>query len=187
MRLAIGFSVHTGWAACVVAGGTLRTPRIVARERVDMLADPDRFVFHRAAELDLASAERAIADAERRAKVRAAEGLARLLEHGAVVCCAVVAKDPALPSLGEILAAHPRIHSAEGRFYRDVLEAAIRERGVTVRVLSPLRLEEVAAKAMKLGVGEIAPLLDAAGRVAGRPWAKDQKVAALAAWTVLAG
>jgi hypothetical protein len=43
MNRALVVSVHTGWAACVVVGGTLRQPEIVANEIVQLLPDPERF------------------------------------------------------------------------------------------------------------------------------------------------
>jgi hypothetical protein len=51
MRLALGLSVHTGWAAAVVAGGDWENPVVVLRERLEVLAASQRFVFHKAAEM----------------------------------------------------------------------------------------------------------------------------------------
>jgi len=38
-RYVLGLSVHTGWAACVVAGGSVRAPRLDAREEIELLGD----------------------------------------------------------------------------------------------------------------------------------------------------
>jgi hypothetical protein len=179
---AIGVSVHTGWAACVAAAGSLRAPRIEAREEIEMLGDADRFVFHVAAKLDLARAKQSVARAELEATKRGTDAIAGFLEQvrGAgheVLACAIVANDtPMLTSLEEIVAAHPRIHTAEGRFFRDILRRAAEANRLDVRIVSPKSLDLVSA----------ATLLADAGRVAGRPWGKDQKIAALAAWSLLA-
>ena len=181
-RCAIGVSVHTGWAACVAAAGSLRAPRIEAREEIEMLGDADRFVFHRAAGMDLASAKVSVARANAQATERATAAIARFLQRvrgggHEVAGIAIVAKDtPMLASLEEIVAAHPRIHTAEGRFFRDVLRRAAEANRLEVRVVPPDALDLVSAAA----------LLAAAGRAAGRPWGKDQKIAALAAWSLLA-
>jgi hypothetical protein len=178
---AIGVSVHTGWAACVAAGGSLRAPRIEAREELEMLGDADRFVFHRAAEMDPAEAKQYVARAEAEATEHATAAIARIRDglraagHD-ILACAIVAKDaPMLASLAEIVAAHPRIHTAEGRFYRDVLRRAADANRLKVRIVSP----------KVLGLAAAAALLADAGRQVGKPWGKDQKMAALAAWSLL--
>jgi len=103
-----------------------------------------------------------------------------------VTSCAVVAKDGAMPaSLEQITAAHPRIHTAEGCFYRDALLAAAQALGLVARVLPPKELESAAATVMGLGRAQVPGLLTDAGRIVGRPWGKDQKMAALAAWIML--
>ena len=42
----------------------LARARIEAREEIEMLGDAERFVFHRAAEMNLAKAKRSVARAE---------------------------------------------------------------------------------------------------------------------------
>jgi len=173
MRLALGLSPHTGWAACVLAGGSLREPRIEAREELALVDDADRFVFHRAAEMKRADAEHSVARVRTSAIERAAAVFRRLKEGRDVRACAIVAKLGQLPELDVIVASHPRIHSAEGMFYRDVLVAAASASGLTPRVLSPAKLDAND------------PALVAAGRVAGKPWNRDLRIAALAAWLSL--
>jgi hypothetical protein len=103
-----------------------------------------------------------------------------------ILSCAVVAKDGAMPgSLEQIRAAHPRIHTAEGCFYRDALLAAAEAMGLVARVLPPKELESAAATVMRLARAQVPGLLTDAGRIVGRPWGKDQKMAALAAWVML--
>jgi hypothetical protein len=190
-RAGLGFCVHTGWAACVVASGSARAPRIWAREEVELLGDPARFVFHRAAKLELGAAASEVSEAARTVTARAREAIARIAlavrrDGGEIVGCAIAAKRGAMPgSLAEIVAAHPRIHTAEGCFYRDALVAAAEALGLAVAVIAPKDLAARAALGAKVSAEAIAPLLVAAGKAAGRPWAKDQKDAALAAWAIL--
>jgi hypothetical protein len=173
MRLAIGVRVHTGWAACLLAGGSARAPSITARETVSLLGDPARFVFHRASEMTLADARRWVVRATREAEERAGEAMRRLAAGGDVVACAVVAKPGPLPELGVVLASHMRIHAAEGIFYRDVLLRAAEACGLSARLVPPATLD---ARDTRLA---------AAGRLVGKPWNSDAKLAALAAWSVL--
>jgi hypothetical protein len=192
-RVAIGLSVHTGWAACVVAGGSLRAPRIEAREEIELLGDPDRFVFHDAAKLDRADAARSVAEATKRAAAKARAEVARVIaaakEAGLdVVACAVVANAAPMPGpLDAVLAAHPKIHAAEGCLYRDALAHAAEEAGLATRIVPPKQLASRAAKGARATEEEVTHLLADAGKAAGRPWAKDQRDAALGAWIALAG
>jgi hypothetical protein len=173
--------MHTGWAACVLVSGSLRAPRVLERERVELVGDPERFVYHRAAELATREAERAIASARRDAERRARDALAEFAAHAAragagLVACGIAAKDTPMPAaLDEIVAAHPRIHVAEGCFYRDAWRDAARSERLPSRVIAPRELESSAARAA----------VDALGKIVGRPWAKDQKLAALAALAAL--
>lgn len=164
MQRALGISVHTGWAACVVVGGSLRQPEVVANEIVELLDDSERFCFHRAAEIDRSAAAAWLARVRKTAVAKAKTAVAPLLSQG-VRICAVVAKDGEPGDLDVVLASHPRIHAAEGCFYRDVFREAST---VPVRLIAPTLLDATTV-----------------GKLAAPPWGRDQKLAALAAWTVL--
>jgi hypothetical protein len=164
MRRAIGMSVHTGWAACVVVGGSLEKPEIVANEVIDLLGDAERFCFHMAAEMDRSEAAKWIARVREKALANAGRALAPLLAHD-VGACAIVAKNGEAGDLDKVLGSHPRIHTAEGFFYRDVLRDAC---NVRVHIVPPASLDTSS-------VGKLAPA----------PWGRDQKLAALAAWKVM--
>jgi hypothetical protein len=180
---AVGFSVHTGWAAAVVVAGTPRAPRILARERVALVDRPERFVFHAAVELDPARAERLIEGAAAEAKANATEALRRFRgEHGVGACAVVASAAPAPDELAAILRSHMLIHAAEGRLYRDAILAGAKQARVAAKFFPAKVLDEVAAAAL----GADAALVAAAGKGAGPPWGKDQRMAALAAWVVLA-
>ena len=111
MQHAMGISVHTGWAACVVVAGSLKHPAIIANERIDILGDSERFCFHMAADMNLAAAEKWIAGVRRKALANAKKSLAPLVARE-VATCAIVAKDGKAGTLETILASHPRIHTA---------------------------------------------------------------------------
>jgi hypothetical protein len=156
-------SVRTGRAACVAAGGTLERPQVEARVDLELLGEAN-----------------------------ARRGLGRWLDElraagHEVTRCAVLAKKAPMPaSIQAIVAAHPRIHTAEGCFYRDVLCASARESGLRAEVIAPGDLERVAADVLGVPAARQAELLARAGRTVGPPWARDQKAGALAAWVLLA-
>jgi hypothetical protein len=162
-RHALGLSVHTGWAAGVVVGGTLAKPEIAANERIEILGDAERFCFHMAAEMKRPAAEKWLAQLRRKAVANARRALEAFVAKADV--CAIVAKAGDAGSLDEALASHPRIHTAEGCFYRDVLREACT---LPAEVVPPSALDVTR-------VGKLAP----------PPWGRDQRLAALAAWTVL--
>lgn len=163
-RRAIGITPHTGWAACVVVGGSLAAPEIVANEVIELLGDAERFCFHMAETMERVEAARWIASARKKALANARQALAPLVA-GNVELCAIVAKPGESGSLDEILASHPRIHTAEGRFYRDVFRDAS---SLPVHLVAPSSLD-----------------VSTVGKLSGPPWGKDQKLAALAAWSAM--
>jgi len=173
-RVAVGFSVHTGWAAMVVVGGT-RTPEVVTRERVALVAGV-RFVYHAAVEMDLRAAARAVAAAAKEAQESAFAAIDELRKQHSVGGCAVVA-GPATPpdDIAAIVRAHPMIHTAEGALYRDAIVAAAARLRLPVELFPP--------KTLPADGAEVAD----AGRGIGPPWGKDQRLAALAAWRMLRG
>jgi len=164
MQRAIGISVHTGWAACVVVGGSLPNPAIVANEIIDLLDDSQRFCFHLAAEMKRDAAEDWLASVRSQAIANAKQAFAGLVGKD-VNACAIVAKEGDAGDLDRIFASHPRIHTAEGCFYRDVLREAC---PVPASVIAPATLDPSR-------LGKLAP----------PPWGRDQKLATLAALKVM--
>ena len=164
-RQALGISIHTGWGACVVVAGTPARPQILANERIEILGDAERFCFHMAAEMKRAAAEKWLAQLRKRALANARKALAPLAANARA--CGLVAKPGDPGALDEVLASHPRIHTAEGCFYRDVLREAC---PVPVTVVPPATLDPGS-------LGKLAP----------PPWGRDQRLAALAAWRVIGG
>jgi hypothetical protein len=164
MNRAIGITVHTGWGACVLVGGSMTSPEIIANHLIEILSDSERFCFHIAAEMKRSAAEKWIARERKKAVANARRALAPLVTQD-VIACAIVAKEGEIGNLGEVLSSHPRIHTAEGYFYRDAFRDSC---AIPVHVVPPSLLDIS-------GVGRLAP----------SPWGRDQKLAALAAWKVM--
>ena len=163
VRRAMGITVHTGWGACVVVGGSLADPEVVANAVVEILPDRERFCFHSAAEMELEAAAEWIERMRNKALRTARQALAPLTPG--VDVCAIVAKEGESGDLGAVMGSHPRIHTAEGCFYRDVLRAAS---PIPARIVPPSSLD-----------------ISLVGRLAAPPWGRDQKLAALAAWSLI--
>ncbi len=163
MQRAIGISVHTGWGACVVVGGSPRKPEIIGNKVIELLGARERFCYHRAATMKPALVKEWLGHVRAKAIAQARSALSPLLDQQVCVG-AVVAKEGILPDLDTALSTHLRIHSAEGFFYRDVFRDACQ---LPCRVISPDSLD-------------IATI----GKLDTKPWGRDQKLAALAAWQV---
>jgi hypothetical protein len=163
---AVGFSIHTGWAAAVVVTGP--PLRVLARRKIE-LADGEhdaRFLYHVAREHP-GNAARILEQGETTARVRATTCLQKLVQelpdHTFVV--ALPGPKRMLPALSAILASHPLIHSAEGELFRRAIADAARNLGVSVEIVQHGKLPLIAKM--------------------GPPWGKDQKDAAALAWAAL--
>ncbi|WEX91132.1 hypothetical protein PZN02_004760 [Sinorhizobium garamanticum] len=191
---ALGFRVHSGWAALVAVAGSPDTPVIADRRRIE-IADPavpgSRQPYHAAEGLPLEKARSIIQhcehSSERFAQRALRTAIDRLRQSGYVVvgCGVLVGSGRPLPGLEATLASHTLIHAAEGEFFRNAVRAAATACGLTVTGIRESEL--VARAAIDLGSSEADLLRRLAdlGRSVGPPWQQDQKYAALVAWLAL--
>jgi hypothetical protein len=163
MQRAIGISVHTGWGACVVVGGSLRKPEIFSNSVIELLEDAERFCYHRAAGMNPVLVQEWLIRIRAKALAKARSELVPQMQD--VHIGAIVAKEGAIPDLQAVLASHMRIHSAEGFFYRDIFRQACQ---IPCRLVAPASLD-----------------ITTIGKPATHPWGRDQKLAALAAFQVI--
>jgi hypothetical protein len=195
---ALGFSVHTGWAALVaVAADRSAAVAVLDRRRVEMIPAADRqrprFVYHAAARLSPAAAERFVRESADRAASNAADALrgaiADLAASGwGAVAAGIVGGDPRPPPpLEAILRSHALIHAAEGELFRRAVRAAGEAAGLRVVEIRAKELGAHGAAALGVPAAKLAERLAEIGRAAGRPWAKDQRDAYLAACVALLG
>jgi hypothetical protein len=193
-RACVGFSPHSGWAAAVVLAGPVARPELIDRRRF-ILAEPDDHVgkqpFHAAEEMPLAQAtrlvDRCVADSRKRGVAELRRLTADLQAQGCALAAGGLCGKEARPlgSLAAILASHALIHAAEGEMFRQVLRDAAADRGIAFIDVLEREAEARCAKTVKLPAETLRSHLAAIGRAAGPPWTKDQKVAALIAWTGL--
>jgi hypothetical protein len=193
--VAIGLKAHSGWAAGVALRERGSGLEIALRQRLELVAPEDagwaKAPYHAAEHRPAAEAEplvaRAIAAAHRHAEQALAGLLADCRAQGDEVVGCGVLTGAGMPdwTLAEILAVHFRMHKAEGELFRGVLLRAAERLGLPCIGVREKQLEALAAEAISLGDVERRSRLAEAGRRAGPPWARDQKVAALAAWIAL--
>jgi hypothetical protein len=190
---AMGFRVKSGWATAVLlgAGASAGSPRVLDRRTVE-LSDPEvpetRQPYHGGTgreETDSAKIRRRIGIVERIARRSVTElldGYRRMagkpLGAGLVVGSVIEPERIANP--------HIRAHALEGQLFRTVLQETLAAHGIACRISTERKLPSEAAALLGRSESAIRGELVALGRGVGRPWAADDKLAALAAWMVVA-
>ena len=193
--IALGFRVHSGWAALVALAGPASAPLVVERARLQ-LTDPASSgpfqPYHAAAEMSLTDAEGFLktceADVSSRARSSLGDVLVKMRECDyAVGGCGILFGSGRRPgSLAGILSSHAMIHSAEGEFFRAAVVNASEYYELPVIRISECDLWSVAENSIDLPVSTLQKHLAAIGKSIGPPWRQDEKYASLAAWIALA-
>jgi hypothetical protein len=192
-KAALGFRTHSGWASIVLAAGDGDKIAILDRRHV-VLCDSSKAgskqPFHAAEPMPFAEAESHIELCR-----KTTENMAREAIHAALATCqkvslcgvcVITASGRPLPELAAILASHALIHAAEGEFYRDAVAAAANSFGLkTARLKAAEALSHVAMQ-IRGSENRVTEALTQLGKQIGRPWTSDDKLATLAAWSLLA-
>jgi hypothetical protein len=192
---ALGFRVHSGWAAAVVVAGDLASPNVVARRRIEFAAPGipgSKQPYHASERLELKEAEQflqrchessvslarksigdCILDADREGQKVASSGV--LLGSGRT-----------LGTLAAILASHALIHTAEGVFFRQVVVDACKHHEVPVTAVREKELLPRCENELHISQEALDRHVSSIGRIIGPPWRRDEKFAMLVAWLALA-
>lgn len=183
---ALGFRLHTGWAALVAVSGVPGKFKVLLRRRIELLPPGNsvpRFVYHEAAELPPAQAAELVRRVEDAAQEMARISLKDILEHLRSIPAAV--KAAGIPSgsrlvpqdLAAVLGSHPLIHTAEAALFRQALASACQVRRVTVVSVREREVWLSAAHAWELKESELRKQVDGLRKSVGPPWGTDQKTA----------
>jgi hypothetical protein len=194
VRCVLGFAPHSGWAAAVVVAGTASAPRVLLRERVELVDAADagaKQPYHTLEDVPPEQARSRLAQFEQSAQTLAARAVrslaARAQQAGASTAAAGILDSTGRrgATLEAILTSHALIHTADGDHFRAALARGCDSLGVPVTRWPRRGLEERAAAALKRSPGSLARALGALGLGLGAPWGVDQKSAALIAWLLL--
>jgi hypothetical protein len=191
---AIGIRTHSGWGALVAVSIHAGSVQVIARQRIAIAAPGSRGgnqPYHFAKGLELPGAEKFLADRFVTTKDLARAALQNLkgglLSQYRVVGTAILmASGRQLPPLPNILASHALIHAAEGEFFREAFSQACETLDLPLTGFREHDLEACALTTLGRGAGRVRQDIATLGRSLGPPWTKDQKLATLAAWMVLA-
>ena len=194
MKAAAGFRVHSGWAAIVAVCVEKGAPRVLARERVQLVKTftyKFRQPYHTAEKLALAPAREFVAGVEKESQelaFRAIHGLRAELQNQGfeLTCCALLlASGRPLPSFEKILASHALIHTADGEHFREAISCAANCCGLETLGVKEKELLDSAKQALRVQPAVLQRRLTEFGRPFGAPWSQDEKFATLAAWLSL--
>jgi len=189
-KAALGLKVRTGRATVIAVGGNADAPVILTKALAQVaFTFEEGAIFHVAQDKPLEAASTFVREREREFVVRAREELDRILGPCDVeIVGAILAAPPAkaLPRLESILKSHPLVHAAEGELYRRVFADACIALDARPERVEPSVLANRVCKVVGLSATKVAAHLTAMGKASGKPWAAEQKEAALAAWLALA-
>lgn len=173
-RAFVGVSDHGGWAVLVTVS---ETGALLDRRRVELVDEDLPCMPHHVEGQRLPPAE-AVALV---ARVRASAGrhvaavLDALEAELGVGGIALRALQPLPPTVEERLTDYRARNVADWVMYRSVFAEAAEARGWAVRWFDPRKV--FAEAALALGCDDLDAHLTAVGRLAGRPWQKDHRLA----------
>jgi len=183
---ALGFRLHTGWAALVVVAGAAGKFEVLLRRRVELLPPGEaipRFVFHHAAELPAAQAAELIERAEDASRKAAQTAVKDVLDHlrsldrvakAAGFACG---SRPVPKDLAVVLRSHPMIHSAEGALFQRAVASACESCGLASIAAREREVWTKAAATWSLAEASLCEQVDGLRKSVGAPWGTDQKTA----------
>jgi len=195
-QAALGFRVHSGWAAVVAVCVEKGAPVVLARQRVHLVETftyEFRQPYHTAEKMLLGQAREFIARMQaeaRRLAYRAIRELAsRTQEQGVKLtrCGLLLASGRPLPVLEKILVSHALIHTADGELFREALLHASARGGLLEFTIKEKELLDGAGRVLRAKPKELMRRVTELGRAFGAPWSQDEKFATLAGWLALAG
>ena len=194
-QAALGFRVHSGWAAVVAVCLDRGLPVVLARQRVHLVETftyEFRQPYHTAEKMPQGQAREFISrmrTESRRLAYRAVQELeSRTQEQGVKLtrCGLLLASGRPLPVLEKILASHALIHTADGELFREALLRASARRRLRDFTIKEKELLDRAGQVFRAKPNELMRRVTELGRPFGAPWSQDEKFATLAAWLALA-
>lgn len=193
-KAAVGFRVHSGWAAMVAASLENGIPVILSRQRLQMVkifSYKFRQPYHTAERMRGEDSARFIREVRKEAEQLAYCGLRALKEEleakGYRMDCSalLLASGKLLPDLEKILQSHALIHTADGELFRVVLRDASTRCGLRLACTKERDLLKECSEVFFTKPPELLQRVTALGRPLGAPWSQDEKFATLAAWLAL--
>ena len=195
-RAAVGFRVHSGWAAVAAVCVEKGAPRVVARRRVHLVETFTyrfRQPYHTAEKLAVVEARGFVAGVEKESQelaYGAIRGMQSELQRQGMElarCALLMASGRPLPSFENILASHALIHTADGELFREAISCAATRSGLETVKIREKELLESGRRTLRIQPAALLRRVTELGKPFGSPWSQDEKFATLAAWLALRG
>ncbi len=184
LRAALGFKLHTGWAALVAVAGHPSEIQVLLRRRIELLppnSSLQRFVYHEASEMPLTQAaelvKRGTKASQEAARLAVKDAVEELSSRGVSInVCGVLSGSTVVPNdLAAILRSHPMIHAAEGALFQNAIVSACESRGLTVILTREREVWTRAAAAWNVTEPGLRKNVDTLRKSLGPPWSADHK------------
>lgn len=194
-QAALGFRVHSGWAAVVAVALEKGAPVVLERKRAHLVKTFSytfRQPYHTAEKMPLAEARKFVAQVKTEARqlayrvIHAVQSDLQRAEIRLTRASLLLASGRPLPDLEKILASHALIHTADGELFREAILHACGRCGLSVECIKEKELLETARKALRVQPVPLMRRITEMGKQFGSPWSQDEKFATLAAWLALA-
>ncbi len=195
-QAAIGFRVHSGWAAVVAVSLEKGAPVVLARQRIHLVETftyEFRQPYHTAEKMLIGQAREFITRMQAEARGLAYHAIrelaSRTQEQGMKLtrCGLLLASGRPLPALEKILGSHALIHTADGELFREALLHASKRCGLKGFTIKEKELLDHAGQVLGAKPRDLMRRVTELGRPLGAPWSQDEKFATLAAWLALGG
>jgi hypothetical protein len=193
-QAALGFRVHSGWAAVVAVCVDKGAPIVFARQRVHLVETftyEFRQPYHTAEKMLPSQGREFISRMQAEARGLACRAIRNFQSDlqkrdlKLTRCALLLASGRALPELDKILASHALIHTADGELFREALLHASTRCGLRDFRIRERELLDRAAQALRLKSAALMRRATELGRPFGAPWSQDEKFATLGAWLAL--
>lgn len=193
-QAAVGFRAHSGWAALVAVTVEKGAPRVLARERVQLVETFTyrfRQPYHTAEKLPLSQAREFVARVEAEAERLAYRAIYKLQSDlqkqdiNLMRCGLLLASGKALPNLEKILESHALIHTADGELFREAIRSACARCDVGTESIKEKELLEHAKSSLRVQPAALLHRVTELGKPFGSPWSQDEKFATVVAWLAL--
>jgi hypothetical protein len=194
-RAAIGFRVHSGWAAMVAVSLEKGTPVILERRKlllVKTFSYTFRQPYHTAEKMQLNEAAEFVRGVEKESRELALAGIRSLqkafekLDYKVCGCSLLLASGRHLPEFEKILASHALIHTADGELFRESIRHSCERAKLPLAAIKERELLAAASKRLNKRPEFLNRQVAALGKSLGPPWTQDEKLSTLAAWLILA-
>ena len=194
-RAAIGFRVHSGWAAMVAVSLEDGVPVVLQRRKlllVKTFSYTFRQPYHTAEKMPPGDASEFVRGVETESRELALSGLRALekeldsADYKVRGCALLLASGRKLPEFEKILASHALIHTADGELFREAIRHGCVRAKLPLTAIKERELLAAASKRLNKRPEFLNRQVAALGKSLGPPWTQDEKLATLAAWFTLA-